>query len=89
MAGLAGDKAFNMGIGYLALGWVGTVSSWFLLVRVGRRRIYNTGLTILAVIMIIIGILDCSPNYINRPAIIWAQSSLMVSTRLSLQQKTL
>ncbi|KAK5046598.1 hypothetical protein LTR84_007359 [Exophiala bonariae] len=78
LAGLAGDKAFNMGIGYLALGWVGTVSSWFLLVRYGRRRIYNTGLAILATIMIIVGILDCAPNYINRPAIIWAQSSLMI-----------
>ena len=78
MAGLDTDKAFDMGIGYLALGWVGTVCSWFLLMKVGRRRIYNTGLFILAVIMIVIAILDCAPNYINRPSVIWAQSSLMV-----------
>lgn len=68
-----------MGIGYLALGWVGTICSWFLLLKVGRRRIYNTGLFIMSVIMIVIGILDCAPNYLNRPQVIWAQSSLMVS----------
>ncbi|KAL6246847.1 hypothetical protein RBB50_006154 [Rhinocladiella similis] len=78
LAGLEGEKAFDMGIGYLALGWVGTICSWFLLLKVGRRRIYNTGLFIMSVIMIVIGILDCAPNYLNRPQVIWAQSSLMI-----------
>ncbi|KAJ9614246.1 hypothetical protein H2200_002382 [Cladophialophora chaetospira] len=78
LAGLDGDKAFDMGIGYLALGWIGTVSSWFLMLRVGRRRIYNIGLLIMAIIMIVIGILDCAPDYLDRPSIIWAQSSLMI-----------
>ena len=39
---------------------------------------YNIGLAILSVMMFIIGILDCAPNYENRPAVIWAQSSIMV-----------
>ena len=67
-----------MGVGYLAVGFVGTVLSWPLLLKFGRRRIYNVGLAILSVMMFIIAILDCAPNYENRPGIIWAQSTLMV-----------
>lgn len=78
VAGLDGAKAFNMSVGYLALGFVGTCLSWILISKFGRRRIYNIGLAVLTVIMFIIGILDCAPDYENRPGIIWAQSALMV-----------
>jgi SP family general alpha glucoside:H+ symporter-like MFS transporter len=67
-----------MGIGFLGVGFLGTILSWFLLIYFGRRIIYNSGLCLLAVLQIIIGILDCVPNYINRPDVIWTQSSLMV-----------
>ncbi|KAL1858065.1 hypothetical protein VTK73DRAFT_7970 [Phialemonium thermophilum] len=76
LAGLPGQKAFDMGVAFLAVGFVGTIVSWFLLVRFGRRRIYNTGLFALVVLMFIIGILDCVPG---RPSkVIWAESSLML-----------
>ncbi|KAK3679030.1 hypothetical protein LTR78_001483 [Recurvomyces mirabilis] len=78
LAGLDTSKAFDMSIGFLSLGFVGTIFSWVLLVRFGRRVIYNTGLAMLVILLLIIGILDCVPNYTNRPAIIWAQSSLML-----------
>ena len=67
-----------MGVGFLALGFLGTLVSWVLITHVGRRRIYNTGLAFLAVLQLIIGILDCAPDYNNRPSIIWAQSVLML-----------
>lgn len=67
-----------MSVGYLAVGFVGTCLSWVLLSYVGRRRMYNIGLAILSVMMFIIAILDCAPNYENRPGIIWAQSTIMV-----------
>lgn len=78
VAGLPTDQAFNMGVGFLAVGFVGTCLSWILLVYFGRRTIYNTGLAMLAVLQIIIGILDCVPNYENRPSLSWAQSVLML-----------
>lgn len=78
LAGLPTDQAFNMGVGFLAIGFVGTCFSWVLLIHFGRRRIYNFGLATLAVLQLIIGILDCAPNYDNRPAITWAQSVLML-----------
>lgn len=67
-----------MSVGFLALGFVGTLLSWVLLTYIGRRRIYIVGLAFLAILQLIIGILDCAPNYENRPSIIWAQSVLML-----------
>ncbi|ATZ46812.1 hypothetical protein BCIN_02g01650 [Botrytis cinerea B05.10] len=78
LAGLAGSKAFDMSVGFLAVGFVGTLLSWILISKYGRRRIYNIGLAVLTTIMFIIGILDCVPNYENRPGVIWAQSTLMI-----------
>ncbi|KAK3943949.1 maltose permease [Diplogelasinospora grovesii] len=76
LAGLPTDQAFDMGIGFLAVGFLGTVISWFLIVRFGRRTIFNSGLFCLVVMQLIIGILDCIPG---RPSgVIWAESSLML-----------
>lgn len=59
-----------------AVGFLGTIISWPLLIRYGRRKIFNTGLLVLVVLQIIIGILDCIPG---RPSgVIWTESSLML-----------
>ncbi|KAI5359560.1 putative major facilitator, sugar transporter, major facilitator superfamily [Septoria linicola] len=78
LAGLPTRDAFSMSCGFLALGFLGTLFSWFLLHRYGRRQIYNIGLFLLVVLMILIGILDCIPGYEDKKAVIWAQSSLML-----------
>jgi MFS transporter, SP family, general alpha glucoside:H+ symporter len=67
-----------MSVGYLAVGFVGTCFSWILLSKFGRRQIYNVGLATLSLMMFIIAILDCAPNYENRSGVIWAQSTIMV-----------
>lgn len=60
----------------IAVGFVGTIISWFEIVRFGRRRIYNIGLVVLTVLMFIIGILDCIPN---RPdGLAFTESALML-----------
>jgi len=51
VAGLPGSKAFDMGVGYLAVGFVGTVISFWVLTKYGRRRIYNIGLATLSIMM--------------------------------------
>lgn len=78
LAGLQVEDAFNMGVGFLAVGFVGTLLSWVLLVRFGRRDIYCFGLSLLVLWLLIIGILDCVPNLDQHRGIIWAQSSLML-----------
>ncbi|PPJ51426.1 hypothetical protein CBER1_09338 [Cercospora berteroae] len=78
LAGLPTRDAFGMSCVFLALGFLGTLFSWFLLLRFGRRQIYNVGLFLLVVLMILIGILDCIPGYEDNKPLIWAQSSLML-----------
>ncbi|WYZ39048.1 hypothetical protein EsH8_III_000962 [Colletotrichum jinshuiense] len=75
-AGLPTDKAFDMAIGFLAVGFLGTVISWYFLIHYGRRTIYITGLASLVALQLLIGILDCVPG---RPSgVAWAESSLML-----------
>ncbi|KAK2003805.1 sugar porter family MFS transporter [Colletotrichum falcatum] len=75
-AGLPTEKAFDMAIGFLAVGFLGTVISWYFLIHYGRRTIYITGLAALVVLQLLIGILDCVPG---RPkGVAWAESSLML-----------
>lgn len=59
-----------------ALGFVGTLTSWVLMVKFGRRVLYNSGLAMLVALQLLIGILDCIPG---RPSgAIWTESSLML-----------
>jgi MFS family permease len=72
LAGLNTDQAYNMGIGFMAVGWVSTVFSWSLMLRFGRRPLYILGLSIMTIIMFLIGILDCVPG--KGP--LWGKSAL-------------
>ncbi|KAF2180415.1 sugar transporter [Zopfia rhizophila CBS 207.26] len=74
LAGLNTKQAYNMGIGFLAVGWVSTIFSWYLMQRFGRRPLYNIGLAILMIIMFLVGILDVVPT----KGAVWTQSVLLV-----------
>lgn len=78
LAGLQTSQAFNLGVGLLGLGFVGTCLSWPLITRLGRRPIYNYGLVILAILVLMVGVLDVVPDYTTNTSIIWAQCSMMV-----------
>ncbi|EEH07735.1 maltose permease [Histoplasma capsulatum G186AR] len=78
LIGLSTDDAYNMGISLLGVGFLGCILSWILLAYFGRRAIYSSGLLGLATILFIIGILDCVPNYMQRPSIAWVQTSMML-----------
>ena len=77
LAGLPVDASFDMGVGNTAIGFVATCSSWFLMSFFGRRTIFMWGVGMMAVSLILIGILDCVPNYTSRPGLAWAQAALL------------
>ena len=56
-AGLDTSNAFSMSLGQYALGAIGTMSSWFLMTRFGRRTLYLWGAIILFGLLLIIGFL--------------------------------
>ena len=70
MAGLPTRKAFDMGIGFLGVGFMGTCLSWVLLVYFGRRNIYNVGLGLLCILQILIGILEFLLRFDDRACVL-------------------
>lgn len=76
-AGLDQSQSFSMAVGNTAIGFVATCLSFVALSYAGRRRIYNTGLSIMTLLLFIIAILDCIPNYEEKKGLSWAQASLL------------
>lgn len=60
-AGLAVADAYKLQLGYYALGFLGTILSWFFMAYCGRRTIYFYGLSVMTAIMFIIGFLSLAP----------------------------
>jgi SP family general alpha glucoside:H+ symporter-like MFS transporter len=56
-AGFNATKSFDFGVGQNGIGWVGTVCSWFVMQRVGRRTLYVWGLAVMFTILLIVGFL--------------------------------
>ncbi|KAH8703619.1 general substrate transporter [Talaromyces proteolyticus] len=77
LAGLPVSASFDMGVGNTAIGFVATCSSWFMMAYFGRRTLFMTGVGIMAITQIIIGILDCIPNYDSHPGLAWAQAGFL------------
>lgn len=56
------SASFDLSIGQYGLGMFGTISSWFLMAKIGRRPLYWGGLTILAILLFIIGGMGSIPR---------------------------
>jgi SP family general alpha glucoside:H+ symporter-like MFS transporter len=54
-AGLTPANAYSLGVGQSAMGFVGTVGSWFLMPHFGRRTLYLWGQVVMFIILMIIG----------------------------------
>ena len=54
-AGLTPNNAYSLGVGQSAMGFMGTVLSWFLMPHFGRRTLYIWGQAGMLVILLIIG----------------------------------
>ncbi|KAF2159407.1 hypothetical protein M409DRAFT_71071 [Zasmidium cellare ATCC 36951] len=55
-AGLSSSNAFKFSVGGLGLASIGTIISWYLISRIGRRTLYVWGLGLLTVCLLITGI---------------------------------
>lgn len=54
-AGLSENDAYSLGVGQSAMGFCGTVLSWFLMPHFGRRTLYIWGQVAMFIILMIIG----------------------------------
>ena len=73
-AGFAPDRAFSLNLGLPAIGFVGTVLSWFLMRHVGRRTLYLWGLAVQLAVLITIGCLGIPDD---RSGLTWGIGCLM------------
>ncbi|GAC71985.1 predicted transporter [Moesziomyces antarcticus T-34] len=74
-AGLSTVNAFNMSMAMYALGAVGTILSWFLVNRVGRRQMYLWGQTAMFSTMLITGVL----GFVKQSAAVsWAVGAMLL-----------
>ncbi|EMC92795.1 hypothetical protein BAUCODRAFT_37712 [Baudoinia panamericana UAMH 10762] len=60
-AGLSATNAFDLTMGQYAIGFCGTVCSWFLMARFGRRTLYLTGMVLSIILLFTIGFLALAP----------------------------
>ncbi len=74
-AGLTEKDAFSLGVGQSAMGFVGTVGSWFLMPHFGRRTLYLWGQAVMFVILMIIGGLGIPALSVN---VGWATGALIL-----------
>lgn len=77
-AGLPTDQSFNMGVGTVAVGLLGTCLSWTLYPHFGRRTIFNYGLALSFILQLILDILDCVPGKTAHTGVIWAQAAMVI-----------
>ncbi|KAK6438593.1 hypothetical protein LTR95_005197 [Oleoguttula sp. CCFEE 5521] len=75
-AGLDVSSAFSMTLGVYGLGAVGTILSWFLMTKVGRRNIYLYGQVVLVCLLMIIGFLGIAPRTATGAQ--WAIGALLI-----------
>jgi SP family general alpha glucoside:H+ symporter-like MFS transporter len=78
-AGIATNNAFSISIGSTGMAFVGTMLSWLLLARFGRRTLYLTGMFFITAALLIVGI--CSAASTSAGAM-WTQVSFILVWKL-------
>ncbi|KAF8189519.1 trehalose transport-related protein [Mycena galopus ATCC 62051] len=73
-AGLGTVAAYDVDIALNAMFIIGTVASWFLLARFGRRTLYIAGNVIMAIVLLVIGAL----GFAKSDGAKWASGALLV-----------
>jgi SP family general alpha glucoside:H+ symporter-like MFS transporter len=75
-AGLDTSNAFTLSLVQYALGAIGTICSWFLMTRFGRRTLYVSGQAIMVCLLLIIGF--CGLASPHNSAAQWAIGSMLL-----------
>ncbi|TGJ87246.1 hypothetical protein E0Z10_g1552 [Xylaria hypoxylon] len=75
-AGISDSDSFKLSWGKDAINFVGVVSSWFILNKVGRKKLMLTGMCFIFVFLIIVGFLGINPPPSTPKA--WAAGTLII-----------
>lgn len=75
-AGMTTANAFNMSIGLFAVGFVGTVSSWFVMQKVNRRNLFLWGQYAMFVVLVLVGAISAGAG--EKASAAWAIGALLL-----------
>lgn len=75
-AGLPTKSSFDLSMAQYALGMIGTMGSWFLMSRAGRRTLYLYGSLVLFCLLLVIGLTAIAPE--SNIASRWAIGSMLL-----------
>lgn len=75
-AGLSPKDSFDLTMGQYAIGFFGTLFSWFLMARLGRRTLYLIGLTLSSIVLFTIGFLALANP--KDKSVNWATGSMIL-----------
>ena len=75
-AGLNPSNAFSLSLAQYALGAIGTMASWFLMIKFGRRTLYLWGAIVLTCLLLIIGFIGLAPQ--SNTAAQWVIGSMLL-----------
>jgi MFS transporter, SP family, general alpha glucoside:H+ symporter len=78
-AGISTSNAFSIAIASTGMAFVGTLISWLLLARFGRRILYLSGISCMSGVLLIVGI--CSAASSSQGAM-WAQVAFVLIWKL-------
>ena len=73
-AGMNAKNSFSLSMASSALGMIGTAGSWFLMSKIGRRKIHFTGLCCQFILLIMTG----SLSFAGTNASIWAIAGMLI-----------
>ncbi len=72
-AGLASEDAYKLALGGTAIAFCSSIAAWVLMRHVGRRSLYLSGMSTMAVLLFVIG---CLAIDTSKDAVKWVQSVL-------------
>ncbi|KAK5129742.1 hypothetical protein LTR08_002918 [Meristemomyces frigidus] len=72
-AGISTNNAYQIAVGGTGIAFIGTVISWFLLSRFGRRTLYLNGMIFLTCVLLIVGVLASTSQ---ATGVKWGQAAL-------------
>lgn len=72
-AGISTRYTYQIAVGGTGMAFVGTIISWFLLSRFGRRSLYLTGMILMCIVLFIIGVLASASD---AGGVKWGQAAL-------------
>lgn len=78
-AGMSVENSYKLALGKDAGAFVGTVGSWYMITKAGRRTIFLWGMSVLCIGQFLIGVMSAVADRTGASGAKWAQAALLLA----------